>query len=327
MTYRECYLFGCQELKEAGIAEYELDSRLLLEDICNSDYNTLILDGDRIVDEADRKRFEEAIGKRKNHIPLQHITGKQDFCGLTFQVNEHVLIPRQDTEILVEEALAHLQPGMHILDMCTGSGCILISLLALGKGKHVTGVGADLSEEALKVANHNAEVLLGAGKSVSDDGEAVFDTGEILVCDTVTGKQVFPCAFRKSDLFSAFYSEEKSKEHNGYGGTSEQFDMIVSNPPYIATKEIDELMPEVRIHEPLMALDGKEDGLFFYRRIVNEAGNFLKEGSYLLLEIGYDQGPAVSEMMQQNGYQDVNIKKDYAGLNRVVFGRKGKKNV
>lgn len=296
MTYRECYLFGCQELKEAGIAEHELDSRLLLEDICNSDYNTLILDGDRIVDEADQKRFEEAIGKRKTHIPLQHITGKQDFCGLTFQVNEHVLIPRQDTEILVEEALAHLQPGMHILDMCTGSGCILISLLALGKGKNVTGVGADLSVEALKVANHNAEILLGA------------------------------CEFRKSDLFSAFYSEEKSKKHNGCG-TPEQFDMIVSNPPYIATKEIDELMPEVRIHEPLMALDGKEDGLFFYRRIVNEAGNFLKEGGYLFLEIGYDQGPAVSEMMQQNGYQDVNIKKDYAGLNRVVFGRKGKKNV
>lgn len=310
MTYRECYLFGCQELKEAGIAEYELDSRLLLEDICNSDYNTLILDGDRIVDEADRKRFEEAIGKRKTHIPLQHITGKQDFCGLTFQVNEHVLIPRQDTEILVEEALAHLKPGMHILDMCTGSGCILISLLALGKGKNVTGVGADLSEEALKVANHNAEVLLGVGKSVSDDGEAVLGD----------------CAFRKSDLFSAFYSEEKSKKHNGCG-TPEQFDMIVSNPPYIATKEIDELMPEVRIHEPLMALDGKEDGLFFYRRIVNEAGDFLKEGGYLFLEIGYDQGPAVSEMMQQNGYQDVNIKKDYAGLNRVVFGRKGKKNV
>ncbi|MGN0386780.1 MAG: peptide chain release factor N(5)-glutamine methyltransferase [Lachnospiraceae bacterium] len=296
MTYRECYLFGCQELKEAGIAEYELDSRLLLEDICNSDYNTLILDGNRIVDEADRKRFEEAIGKRKTHIPLQHITGKQDFCGLTFQVNEYVLIPRQDTEILVEEALAHLKPGMHILDMCTGSGCILISLLVLGKGKNVTGVGADLSVEALKVANHNAEVLLGA------------------------------CEFRKSDLFSAFYSGEKSNKHNGCG-TLEQFDMIVSNPPYIATKEIDELMPEVRIHEPLMALDGKEDGLFFYRRIVNEAGDFLKEGGYLLLEIGYDQGPAVSEMMQQNGYQDVNIKKDYAGLNRVVFGRKGKKNV
>lgn len=310
MTYRECYLFGCQELKEAGIAEYELDSRLLLEDICNSDYNTLILDGNRIVDDADRKRFEEAIGKRKTHIPLQHITGKQDFCGLTFQVNEHVLIPRQDTEILVEEALAHLKPGMHILDMCTGSGCILISLLALGKGKNVTGVGADLSEEALKVANHNAEVLLGVGKSVSDDGEAVLGD----------------CAFRKSDLFSVFYSEEKSKKHNGCG-TPEQFDMIVSNPPYIATKEIDELMPEVRIHEPLMALDGKEDGLFFYRRIVNEAGDFLKEGGYLFLEIGYDQGPAVSEMMQQNGYQDVNIKKDYAGLNRVVFGRKGKKNV
>lgn len=310
MTYRECYLFGCQELKEAEIAEYELDSRLLLEDICNSNYNTLILDGDRFVDEADRKRYEEAIGKRKTHIPLQHITGKQDFCGLTFQVNEHVLIPRQDTEILVEEALAHLQPGMHILDMCTGSGCILISLLALGKGKNVTGVGADLSVEALKVANHNAEALLGIGKSVSDDGEAVLGD----------------CAFRKSDLFSAFDSGEKAKKHNGCG-TPEQFDMIVSNPPYIATKEIDGLMPEVRIHEPLMALDGKEDGLFFYRKIVNEAGDFLKEGGYLLLEIGYDQGPAVSEMMQQKGYQDVNIKKDYAGLDRVVFGRKGKKNV
>ena len=158
MTYREIYEAGKGALAAAGIEEADLDARLLLEFVCDTDRNTLLVHGERTVSEEEEKRYRELLGKRGKRIPLQHLTGVQNFMGLDFSVNAHVLIPRQDTEILVEEALKNLHDGMRILDLCTGSGCILISLLYYSN--QCSGVGIDISGEALRVARENAERLL-----------------------------------------------------------------------------------------------------------------------------------------------------------------------
>lgn len=274
--YQECYETGWKRLLEAGIEEAALDARLLLEQVCGTGRNTLLVHGDREVSAREQQAYEEAVARRSQRIPLQQITGSQDFMGLVFQVNEHVLVPRQDTEILVEEVLRELQDGMKVLDMCTGSGCILISLLHYSN--HCQGVGADISREALEVARKNGTALLGADKEYS---------------------------FVESDLF----------EH-----VEGKYDIIVSNPPYIRHKEIDSLMPEVRDHEPRRALDGGEDGLDFYRRIAAQSPAYLNGGGRLYLEIGCDQGDAVQELLLQQGFREVNVVQDYAGLDRVVYG-------
>lgn len=182
MIYRECYHRGKTVLETAGVPEADLNARLLLEYVCETNRNTLLAHGDREVTAEEQSRYEALIARRADRIPLQHLTGEQEFMGLTFRVNEHVLIPRQDTEILVEEVLRNLHDGMHILDMCTGSGCILISLLHYSNG--CCGVGADLSGEALKVAEENARLLLGPEQSVqflqSDLFEAVSGKYEII---------------------------------------------------------------------------------------------------------------------------------------------------
>lgn len=276
MTYRESYEKGKRALAEAGVAESELDARLLLEYVCGTDRNDLLVHGDREVAFEQEQTYLGLIEGRSRRIPLQQLTGVQDFMGLEFEVNEHVLIPRQDTEILVEEVLRELHDGMSILDMCTGSGCILISLLKYSND--CIGVGADISGEALAVAKKNAEKLLDSEKQVE---------------------------FVQSDLFEA---------------VSGKYDVIVSNPPYIPSKVIDTLMPEVREHEPLHALDGSEDGLLFYRRIAGGCKEFLKPGGMLFFEIGYDQAASVSEIMAAEGFGELRVKKDYAGLDRVVFG-------
>ena len=284
MTYREIYEAGKGALAAAGIEEADLDARLLLEFVCDTDRNTLLVHGERTVSEEEEKRYRELLEKRGKRIPLQHLTGVQNFMGLDFSVNAHVLIPRQDTEILVEEALKNLHDGMRILDLCTGSGCILISLLYYSN--QCSGVGIDISGEALRVARENAERLLDGRK----DGQVA---------------EVFPADFLKSDLTEAAEGD---------------FDMIVSNPPYIESKVIETLMPEVREHEPMLALDGSEDGLLFYRRIVGESRQVLKPGGMLLFEIGYNQGAAVKKLMEDAGYLEVHVVKDYAGLDRVVTG-------
>ncbi len=275
MNYRNCYAEGRRILEEACIEEAELDARLLLEDVCGTARHDLLVHGDREVPEEKLLRYLEMISRRAQHVPLQHLTGTQDFMGLSFGVNEHVLIPRQDTEILVEEALKEIHDGMRILDMCTGSGCILISLLHYSNG--CEGVGADLSPEALKVAEENALRILGKDSAL----------------------------FLQSDLFEKIEG---------------RFDMIVSNPPYIPTAVIDTLMPEVKEHEPLTALDGTEDGLYFYRRIVTEGKSYLKRGGMLFFEIGYDQAEAVSHLMEAAGFREIETVRDYAGLDRVVYG-------
>jgi len=288
MKYKALYDYGVRELMAAGIEESLLDARLLLEHVCHTDRNDLLVHGERDVQDEDKNAYQEYIKKRKQHVPLQYITGEQEFMGLVFEVNEHVLIPRQYTEILVEEALRFLHDGMDILDMCTGSGCILLSLLHYSNG--CSGVGADISQEALEVAGKNARRLAGQRENASDFA------GDSLI------------RWIKSDLFDKIE------------GT---YDMIVSNPPYIPTGVISGLMEEVRDYEPMEALDGKEDGLFFYRRIAAEAYGFLRSGGYLFFEVGYDQAEEVRHMMEGNGYRDITVVKDFAGLDRVVYGWKG----
>lgn len=294
MTYRECYGEAVLLLEAAGVPEAKLDARLLLEHVCHTDYNTLLVHGDRVVTEEEQAAFDKLLAKRKKRIPLQQLTGEQEFCGLTFQVNEHVLIPRQDTEILVEAALKKMKPGMQLLDMCTGSGCILISLLSMGKD--LSGVGVDISQEALTVAKENANRLLVAEKQPK---------------------------FLQGDLFAAFGAwQSEAEEHETQQHGTQQFDIIVSNPPYIESHVIETLMPEVKTYEPRAALDGSKDGLLFYRRIVKECASHLKENGYLMFEIGHDQAEAVSGLMAAEGFSDIEVIKDYAGLDRVVTGRK-----
>lgn len=278
MTYRECYEKGSRILNEAGIEESTLDARLLLEAVCGTNRNDLLVHGEQPVEPEAEEKYFGWIGKRAGRIPLQQLTGEQDFMGLTFTVNENVLIPRQDTEILVEEVLKELHDGMRILDMCTGSGCILLSLLHYSND--CEGLGVDLSAEALEVAGRN-------------------------VLKVLTPEKAEHAHFLQSDLFEKVEGK---------------FEIIVSNPPYIASAEVEKLMPEVRDHEPRMALDGTEDGLHFYRRIIEEAGKHLVSSGMLFLEIGYDQGQAVSELMRTEGYREVQVVQDYAGLDRVVFG-------
>ncbi len=278
MTYRECYEQGCRTLQAAGIEEAILDARLLLEAVCGTDRNDLLVHGEQPVMPQAEEKYLNWIRQRAEHIPLQQLTGEQDFMGLTFSVNEHVLIPRQDTEILVEEVLKELHDRMRILDMCTGSGCILLSLLHYSND--CEGLGVDLSAEALEVAGRN-------------------------VLKVLTPEKAEHAHFLQSDLFEKVEGK---------------FEIIVSNPPYIASAKVDKLMPEVRDHEPRMALDGTEDGLHFYRRIIKEAGKHLVNSGMLFFEIGYDQGQAVSELMRAGGYREVQVVQDYAGLDRVVLG-------
>lgn len=274
MQYAKLYQIGKEQLQKAGITDAELDARLLLEFICHTDRNALYAHGDQEIEDEKMHDFLQLIEKRAVHIPLQHLTGEQNFMGLDFLVNEHVLIPRQDTEILVEEIMRDLHDGVRILDMCTGSGCILLSLLHYSND--CVGVGVDVSEDALAVARQNA--------------------------DRLAEKQA---VFIQSDLFEKVEGS---------------FDLVVSNPPYIRSQEIAGLMPEVREHEPHLALDGKDDGLHFYREIIKGAMPHLKRGGQLFFEIGYDQGEAVQALLAANGYTEIAVVKDYAGLDRVVYG-------
>lgn len=279
-TYGEVYKQGEALLREAQIDEAALDARLLLEFVCGTDRNTLLAHGDREVADEEYDSYRMLIRRRAAHVPLQHLTGEQEFMGLTFAVNRDVLVPRQDTEVLVEEVMKNLHDGMRILDLCTGSGCILLSLLHYSND--CTGVGVDLSPEALAVAGENYERLRGECPEME-------------------------ASFREGDLFEAL--------HKG-----ERFDIIVSNPPYIETGEIAALMPEVREHEPVMALDGGADGLAFYRRIAGGAGDYLNGGGMLFFEIGCGQADQVREIMAQAGFRQIEIVKDFAGLDRVAFG-------
>ena len=275
MTYQEAVKNGEVVLNLAGIADAKVDAWLLFEMACKVDRQFYYLHMDEDITMEQQKEYEIALKKRTEHIPLQYIVGEQEFMGLKFKVNSSVLIPRQDTETLVEEALKKICPDMKVLDMCTGSGCIIISIIK--NVPSAEGYAVDISKQALNVAKENAK------------------SNEV------------PVNFERSDLFD---------------NVTGVYDVIVSNPPYIPTAEIPKLMPEVGSFEPLEALDGKEDGLFFYRKIVAECGSHLRDGGYLLFEIGCEQAEAVTTMLREAGFYEVQVVKDLAGLDRVVIGRK-----
>ncbi len=266
--------------------------------------------------------YENTLEKRASRIPLQQILGQQEFMGLTFFVNEHVLIPRQDTETLVELVLNEQKDkNVSILDMCTGSGCIAVSLKKLGGYACVEG--ADISEEALKVAKRNSEEIL-ENSDVNNDAVSS-RTEQIQNCTNLTNNQnkqdnseermvsevrTVPqtsVTFRRSDMFSAFPETER-------------FNVIVSNPPYIPSAVIEELEPEVRDHEPRGALDGTADGLYFYRILAEECAKHLTPGGHVYFEIGYDQGAAVKELLDIHGFKDTRVIQDLTGKDRVVCG-------
>ena len=273
MTYREAINLGEKVLNMADVADAKIDAWLLLEMVCKIDRSFYYLHMEDEVAEEQLSEYEIALRKRAEHVPLQYIVGEAEFMGLKFKVNSNVLIPRQDTETLVEEALKVVKPGMNVLDMCTGSGCIIVSIVH--NIPEVEGTATDISKQALLVAKENAKL------------------NQVSV------------TFERSDLF------------DNVTGT---YDVIVSNPPYIPTDVIPQLMPEVQVFEPIEALDGKEDGLYFYRRIVEQSKDYLNSGGSLMFEIGYDQGKDVSKMMTDAGFSNVCVKKDLAGNDRVVTG-------
>lgn len=274
MTYREAIVLGEKNLQQADIADAKTDSWLLLAMACKIDHTYYYMHIDEEMSEEQVREFEVLIRKRAERVPLQYITGEQEFMGLTFHVNSNVLIPRQDTETLVEEALKVIKPGMKVMDMCTGSGCVLISIL---KNAHdVEGIGYDISKQAINVAKENAKF------------------NEV------------PAVLERSDLFEDVVEND--------------FDVIVSNPPYIPTDVVATLMPEVSQFEPREALDGKGDGLYFYSKILEQCKNYMKQDGYILFEIGCEQGDAVSTMMRLAGFSEVRVIKDLARNDRVVMG-------
>ena len=276
MTYFELWKWGEKRLADAGIAEASLDARYLLLEAFEMDMAHFLLKEQEQVPatEGRTREYSDAIQARAARVPLQYLTGKQDFMGLTFHVDERVRIARQDTETLVELVLKeNTDKKARILDLCTGSGCIAVSLAVLGGYRKVDAV--DISEDALAAAEENGTRLGGKVR------------------------------FLKSDLFSALDPEKK-------------YDIITSNPPYIPTEVLNGLEPEVKDYEPRMALDGSEDGLAFYRRIAVAAPAFLRAGGRIYLEIGYDQGAAVEELLWNNGFARTRVVKDAAGRDRVV---------
>ncbi len=281
MTYKELYEYGVGRLAGADIAEARLDARLLLEYICHTDRNALLVHGERVISSLEEEFYRTVIERRAAHMPLQYITGEQEFMGLDFRVNEHTLIPRQDTEILVEEVMRYMGDGMRILDLCTGSGCILLSLLKYSN--ECEGIGTDISGDALEIARENA-VTLGI--------DAVFLEGS---------------------LYEPLAGYKSARTNDAL------FDIVVSNPPYIESTQIKELMPEVRDFEPGIALDGGIDGLDFYRRIIEAAPAYMRKGAMIFFEIGYNQASAVSRLLEDRGFAGIQIVKDYSGNDRVAL--------
>ncbi|MCC8060774.1 MAG: peptide chain release factor N(5)-glutamine methyltransferase [Clostridiales bacterium] len=285
MTLYQLLAEGTAALGKAGIPDEDAarDARELLLAAFAMDLARFLLERTRQMPEDETsfrktEKYRQLIARRSERCPQQQILGCQEFMGLPFYVDENVLIPRQDTETLVELVLAEqgrtAGKKKRLLDLCTGSGCIAISLAV--KGQFPSVAATDISAAAIAVAERNAKTLVPAQK----------------------------IHFYQGDLFAAL--------------PEGCFDVIVSNPPYIPTAVIAGLQPEVRDFEPRQALDGSADGLAFYRRIAAEAGGYLADGGSLYLEIGYDQGVAVAELLRVAGFANVRIHRDLAGRDRVV---------
>ena len=275
---------GTGKLEAAGIDNAAYDSKALIKYVFGLDETALLLGRDKEAEAGKAEEYLKLIEKRAGHYPLQYIMHSVGFMEYDFYVDEAVLIPRADTEILVEEVLKYLgkeykDKPVRMLDMCTGSGCIGLSCFLGRKAKGTVDevTLADISEDALRVAGKNAEQLGADVKLV------------------------------KTDIYLEL--------------STTAFDIIVSNPPYIRSDVIPTLMEEVKDFEPMLALDGDEDGLKFYRRIIGEAPQHLCGGGAIFLEIGYDQYEDTRKLLVEAGFTDIRLVKDLAGLDRVVTGR------
>lgn len=278
-TVANALLEGKRRLQLAGKDNFAFEAELLLMEACKMSRIQLFTQGENPISLEEEWDYNEYLNQRELNRPLQYILGQCEFMGLPFCVGEGVLIPRGDTELLVETVLSFSKENniQRVIDLGTGSGCIPICLSHYGK---LDCVGVDISPKALDFARKNEEV-----------------------------NQV-EVEWLESDLFDQVSSLWKGS-----------FDAIVSNPPYIAKAEIETLMPEVRDFEPQNALDGGDDGLAFYQRIIRDSGHWLKNGGWLFFEIGYDQGEALLSMMEAAGFDQCTLRKDLSGLDRVVFGK------
>lgn len=286
---------GVRRLSEAGVADCEIDARELYCFQAGINRTGLMMRWTDVLQDNQCEAYFQLIDRRAERVPLQHITGYQAFMGLDFKVNEHVLIPRQDTETMVEDALELIEKGSlrgneyrvkvkgvkpikEILDLCTGSGAIGISIGKLNPNIKVTL--SDISDEALKIAGENTKK-----------------------------HNLKSIKIVKSDMFEALKGMTGKKK----------FDLIISNPPYIRPEIIETLEPEVKEHEPMLALDGGEDGLDFYRIIAKSAPEHLKKGGVLMMEIGYDQKNQVKEILADTGAFDKIIGlQDLTGKDRII---------
>lgn len=279
-TIGELLNIGTKILSEVKIDTARLDAQLLLGKVINKDKLYLMINNNENVKNTDKEKFLEFINKRKKKMPVKYILGECDFMGLDFFVEEGVLIPRSDTEVLVEKVLSMISENeeLKVCDLCSGSGAIGIALAYYRKNITVDSIDYyDIPEKITKknIKRHNLQDRMN---------------------------------FIKSDLLKEVINK------------GEKYDILVSNPPYIKEEEIETLMSDVKDYEPHTALDGGADGLIFYRRIVDESKRVLKNNSILAFEIGYDQGEDVKFLMEENGYKNVEVIKDLAGLDRVVIG-------
>ena len=274
MTIKQAITKGMIMLKSNNVESPKLKARLLLQYVLDKPRQYIIVYDNKEIDKQQQWQYFVNIEKLTKGIPLQHITHRQEFMKMDFFVDENVLIPRPDTEILVEEVIKIAQKynSPRILDLCTGSGAIAISLKKFVPNADITAV--DISEKALEIAQKNAEKL-----------EAKIN-------------------FVKSNLFDKL--------------DNKKFDIIVSNPPYIRKDEIKKLSEEVQ-KEPKIALDGGEDGLDFYRIIAEQAINYLKTGSFLCFEIGYNQKNDVIKILDNSKYKNIYSKKDLYGNDRIII--------
>ena len=278
ISCKEALRNAVELLVTAGVPDAEIDAWYLFEHVTGMNRTSYFLHDTDAMEEEHVKKLQNLIEKRAKRIPLQYITGSQEFMGYSFLVSPATLIPRQDTEVLVEE-VSRVAEGKRVLDLCTGTGCILLSLAKMCR--LAAAAGTDISAEAIETAKENALRL---------DADANFYCG---------------------DLFDAVPQGMR-------------FDIIVSNPPYIPSAVIESLMPEVKEHEPMSALDGDTDGLKFYREIIKNANKYLTERGRIFFEIGCEQGADVSALLAENGFQNIRVIKDLAGLDRVVCATSAK---
>lgn len=270
--------WAIDDFRQRGIENPRLDAELLVAHALKIDRMRVILDGDRPLGGAELTALRDLVKRRRSYEPIAYLRGEREFYGLKFKVDKRVLVPRPDTETLVDAALtrsAHVSMSMRQLDLCTGSGCVAI---AMARQRPTAKVHAsDISSAALALARENA-YRLGA----------------------------YNVAFAESDLFAAF--------------ARKRFDVITANPPYIATAELATLQPDVRDHEPRLALDGGEDGLDLVRRIVAEAPDHLDEGGLLAMEVGAGEAPATVALFEARGFREVRVHRDMSRIERVVSG-------